>query len=150
MDVFSSFDLTSLVQLVVAMILGMFLGVQRNFAHKTAGLRTYSLVCMGSALFIIIAMAMRPALVVDTNLDIMRVVAGIITGVGFIGAGIIFFKKTTVTGLTTSAGLWVAAGIGIAVGFKLYAIALYATILTFLAFTLLWHVKEGIQEKIGE
>lgn len=148
MESFTSFDLNSLVQLVVAMVLGMILGVQRNFAHKTAGLRTYSLVCMGATLFIIISLAVRTELAA-TGYDVMRVVSGIITGVGFIGAGIIFFRETTVTGLTTSAGLWVAAGIGIAVGFELYAIAIYATALTFLAFTLLWHVKEEIEEKIG-
>lgn len=141
---------TMAVQLVVALVLGMILGVERSLAHKTAGLRTYGLVSMGSALFVIAAGVTSVGIAGETSLDMMRVVSGIITGVGFIGAGMIIFRdqKGTVTGLTTAAGLWVAAGIGIAVGFQLYVLAILVTVLTLLVFTLFWYVEHDIQKMI--
>lgn len=133
-------------QLLFALALGMLLGTERTVAHKTAGLRTYGLVAMGACLFIVIAREVAPTLYADTNLDLMRVVAGIITGIGFLGAGVIIFKESTLVGLTTAAGLWVAAGIGLAVGFELYALALFATVLTLIAFTVFWYVERGVEK----
>jgi putative Mg2+ transporter-C (MgtC) family protein len=133
----------------VALLLGMLLGVERSLAHKTAGLRTYGLVAMGSALFITIGRLMgTTGLPVDAA-DMTRVVAGIITGLGFLCAGEIIRRDQTVVGLTTAAGLWVASGIGIAAGFGLHAIAAFATVLTLLTFTLFWFVERGVTE-IGE
>ncbi|MBP9771627.1 MAG: MgtC/SapB family protein [Candidatus Pacebacteria bacterium] len=134
---------------LVALLLGMLLGIERTLAHKTAGLRTYGLVSMGSALFIVIA-----SLVGDTQLsisgtDIMRVTAGVITGIGFLCAGVIVIREQTLVGLTTAAGLWIASGIGIASGFGLYTIALFTTFLTLLTFTIFWYVEKSVA-RIGD
>jgi len=86
-----------------------------------------------------------------TSVDVLRVVSGIVTGIGFIGAGIIIFKddRKTVTGLTTAAGLWVAGGIGVAVGFKLYVIAVFATVLTLIVFTVMWFIEDAFKKRFG-
>ena len=148
-ELFISPHVTVGLQLLTALSLGMLLGAERTLAHKTAGLRTYGLVSMGSALFIIAAGSAAVGISGETNVDMMRVVAGIISGVGFIGAGMIIFRDGagTVTGLTTAAGLWVAAGIGIAVGFQQYVLALIATVFTLCVFTLFWYIEHSLLER---
>ena len=140
------------IQLLVALVLGMLLGVQRKLAGKTAGMRTYGLVSMGACLFVVASTLVVQELSISNTAEIMRVVAGIITGVGFIGAGIIFKggEFGAVTGITTAAGLWVVAGIGVAVGFKLYALSVFATILTLLVFTMFWHLEHEVEEIAGK
>jgi len=132
-------------QLLVAMILGMVLGTERAIAGKTAGMRTYALVSMGACLFVIISTVVTKSLIGLTGVDPLRVVSGIITGVGFIGAGLIIFRDSSVRGLTTAAGLWVAAGVGVAVGYKLYILAILAVLLTLFVFTILWFVQNKVK-----
>ncbi|HEY4502379.1 MAG TPA: MgtC/SapB family protein [Candidatus Paceibacterota bacterium] len=138
-------ELTLALQLIVAVLLGIVLGAERAIAGKTAGMRTYALVSMGSCLFVIISTVVTKSLLGLTGVDPLRVVAGIVTGVGFIGAGLIIFKETSVRGLTTAAGLWVAAGVGVAVGYKLYIIALFSVTLTVFIFTILWFIENKIK-----
>jgi len=133
-------------KLLAALTLGILLGAERTIAHKTDVLRTFGLVSMGSCLFIITSTAI-------SNTDIMRVVAGAITGIGFLGAGIIIFKENTIINLTTAAGLWIAVGIGISVGFELYGIAIAATVLTLIVFSLFRWLEAQVQDfarEIGE
>ncbi|MCR4274487.1 MAG: MgtC/SapB family protein [Candidatus Campbellbacteria bacterium] len=134
---------TFFVQLLTALVLGMLIGAERTLAGKTAGLRTYGLVAMGSCLFIVVSLGLKDSLGVS-GADVMRVVAGIITGIGFLGAGVIILRDQTLVGLTTAAGLWVASGIGVAIGFKLYEIAFYTTFLTLLTFTVFWFIERGV------
>ena len=136
------------IQLVIAIILGTLLGSERTFAGKTAGMRTYGLVSMGSCLLIITSAAMNSGLIGLTNFDPMRVAAGIVMGVGFIGSGLIIFRENKIEGLTTAAGLWVACGIGIAVGFKLFALALFASFLTLFTFTIVWFIEDKLRKSI--
>ncbi len=105
-----------LTRLLIAMILGFVLGVERTMAHKTAGMRTYSLVSMGAALFVIISEIVSQRYVGVLGFDPLRMASQIVVGVGFLGAGLIIFRESRVEGLTTAAGLWISAGIGIAVG----------------------------------
>jgi putative Mg2+ transporter-C (MgtC) family protein len=123
-------------QLAIAAFLGAIMGLEREFAKKEAGLKTYSLVSLGSALFILISQ-----LAFQTSsaaaFDPSRVLSQIIVGVGFIGAGVIILQKNYVSGITTAAGLWVAAGIGAAIGFKLYDIAVATTILSLIILILI-------------
>ena len=142
-------QLEILFQLLAAMVLGMVMGAERSMAQKTAGMRTYALVAMGSALFIIISSLVTSAFLGIAEVNPLRVTAAVITGIGFIGAGIIIFRETTLQGLTTAAGMWVAAGVGIAVGFKLYLIAIFASILTLFAFTVMWVIENFIEEHIN-
>ena len=135
-------------QLVIAIILGTLLGSERTFAGKTAGMRTYGLVSMGSCLLIITSATMNSGFIGLTNFDPMRVAAGIVMGVGFIGSGLIIFRENKIEGLTTAAGLWVACGIGIAVGFKLFALALFASFLTLFTFTIVWFIEDKLRKSI--
>src|SRR3989344_8837875 len=109
--------ITMFIRLLLAAFLGALLGMERVFAHKTAGLRTYALVSMGSALFVVVSVIIVDQFSGITNFDPLRVAAQIITGIGFLGAGVIIFRESRVEGITTAAGLWVAAGIGMASGF---------------------------------
>jgi len=140
-------------QLLLAVLLGTFIGVEREFANKFAGMRTHALVAMGSALFTIASTSISTGIVDPSALlglqidgvaivsDPTRIAAQIVTGIGFLGAGLIVFHRSRVQGLTTAAGVWVAAAIGMAVGFQLYLVAIFASILTVLVFILLWPLE---------
>jgi|WetSurMetagenome_2_1015567.scaffolds.fasta_scaffold344984_2 putative Mg2+ transporter-C (MgtC) family protein len=110
-------DLTMALRILLAAVLGGAIGYQRERAGKPAGLRTHMLICMGAALFTLVSIFgfTGPA-------DPSRVAAGVVTGIGFIGAGAIIFRSQAgyVTGLTTAATIWAVAGIGVAVGAGLY------------------------------
>jgi putative Mg2+ transporter-C (MgtC) family protein len=135
---FFAFD--PLAYLLLALLLGAVLGLERTIARKTAGLRTYGLVSMGSCLFILIAQEVLPT-VGAFSFDPLRMAAAIVMGIGFLCGGVIVFKDSSLQGLTTAAGLWVAAGIGMAVGYGLVTLAVYATLATFITFTLFWFVE---------
>ena len=100
--------------LFIALFLGMIMGMERVWAHKTAGMRTYALVSMGSALFVLVSVEMVKAYTGFDGMNPLHIVAQIIVGVGFIGTGLIFTKDNKLMGLTTATGLWVSAGIGMA------------------------------------
>ena len=134
------------IRLIIAVILGASMGLERELAHKSASMRTYALVSLGAALFVVVSQALRitdPDIVFDAS----RITAGVITGVGFIGAGLILYQQSKLTGLTTATGLWVAAGIGVACGFKLYVLAMVATILVLVIFTLFWFVENYFRKR---
>lgn len=130
-----------IIRLVTAMFLGGVLGIERLLAGKMTGMRTYALVSMGSASFIVIAQVMLVEYQYLSSSDPLRIMGHIITGIGFIGAGLIIFRNAAVRGLTTAAGLWVVSAIGIASGFGLYDVAVVTTLLTLFVFTILWFVK---------
>lgn len=136
-------SLIPLMYLLIALILGAALGLERSLAHKTAGLRTFGLVSMGSCLFILISRYVIPT-ASGFSFDPMRIAAGIVMGIGFLCGGVIVFKDSTLTGLTTAAGLWVAAGIGMAVGYGLVSLAVYTTIITLVVFTLFWFIEHKL------
>ncbi|TSC55063.1 MAG: putative Mg2+ transporter-C (MgtC) family protein [Parcubacteria group bacterium LiPW_30] len=133
------------VRLFLAMSLGAILGLERVFAKKSAGIRTYALVSMGSALFILSSeYVVKQYLYTGIQVNPLQVASNIVVGVGFLGAGIIIFKDSKLTGLTTAAGLWVVSAIGMAVGFGYYLAAFFTTIFTLAIFTLLWYVEEKL------
>jgi putative Mg2+ transporter-C (MgtC) family protein len=134
------------IRLFIALTLGMVIGTERVWAHKTAGMRTYALVSMGSALFVIISNEMVKYYVGYSGMNPLMIVSQIVVGVGFIGAGLIFTKDSKLVGLTTATGLWVAAGIGMATGLGLFSIALIATILTLFIFIVLWYIEKRIKK----
>ncbi len=138
-------------KLVVAMALGMAVGVERYIAHKTAGMRTYSLVSMGSALLIIISeiMVVKYLPFANANVSPFQIAAAVITGIGFLGAGVILHQESRIIGITSASGLWVSAGIGMAVGFGLYNLAVIATILTLFIFIVLWFLEKRIIDRIS-
>lgn len=135
-----------IIKLFIALSLGMIIGLERIWAHKTAGMRTYALVSMGSALFVIISNEMVEYYSGFSGMNPLMIVSQIVVGVGFIGAGLIFTKGTKLVGLTSATGLWVAAGIGMASGLGLFNIAIIATILTLFIFVVLWFVEKSIKK----
>ena len=115
-----------LLRLLLACGLGMAIGVEREMAGKPAGFRTHALVCLGAALFALVSIY-----AFETGADSARVAAGVVTGVGFLGAGAIFLQKEgAVAGLTTAATIWTVAAIGLAAATGLYWIAVVTTALT--------------------
>lgn len=139
-------SLTALfVQMAIAACLGLVLGTERTISGKMAGMRTFALVSLGSCLLIITSITITQQYIGLVSFDPMRLAAGIVQGIGFIGAGLILFKENALRGLTTAAGLWIACGVGIAVGFQLYAVALFATVLTLFVFTAVWFIEDYIR-----
>ena len=112
-----------LFSLLLAAILGFCIGLERKFRAKEAGIRTHTIVCFGSALMMLISIYGFG----DGDADPARIAAQIVAGVGFLGAGIIVYRKNEVHGLTTAAGVWTTAGIGMACGGGLYWLAMGAT-----------------------
>ena len=121
------------VRLIVAMIFGAVIGIQRERAGKPAGLRTHMMVALGAAVFVIASgeFGMNPD-------SISRVIQGLVTGIGFLGAGAILklYEKRVVEGLTTAAGIWMTAALGVAVGLGRFGLALVATLLAWMTLSL--------------
>ncbi len=111
-------------RLVLAAFLGAVIGYERELRGRSAGLRTFAAVALGACLFSIISYT-----VVPRGNETTRIAAQIVTGVGFLGAGVILHGQGHVSGLTTSATLWAAAAVGMAVGYGLYILAVVATLL---------------------
>lgn len=131
-----------LLRIALAGALGALIGVERQLRAKEAGLRTHILVCIGSAMFMIVSKYGFADLLVNGHniaLDPSRISAQVVSGIGFLGAGTIMLNKQVVRGLTTAAGLWVTAAIGLIIGSGMYAIGIFGTIMTLL-------VLEGIRQ----
>ena len=145
-QIFNPSALDILIKLSIAMLFGMVIGAERIIAHKTAGMRTYALVSMGAALFVMVG-DMSVTLYSGLSAYTPGVItAAVISGIGFLGTGLMIWKdKTHLSGLTTATGLWISAGIGVAVGFGFYSVGLIATILTLFIFVVLWFVEQQIK-----
>jgi len=126
-------------KLALAGVLGGLIGLERESLSRPAGLRTYTLVCIGSALAMIVSIDIYLQYYQTVNADPGRIAAQVISGIGFLGAGTIMREGATVQGLTTAAGLWVVACIGLAVGSGLYVPAIATTIL--ILFVLIYFIK---------
>lgn len=138
-----------MLRLVVALLFGVLIGTERNIALKSAGMRTYGLVSLGSAIFVAGSVLVEQQFPAMKGLDPLRMASQIVVGIGFLGGGLIFVKNGDVNNLTTAAGLWVVAGIGMLCGFGLYLFASFATALALLVFTALWHFEQKVKH-VGE
>ncbi|HUE95078.1 MAG TPA: MgtC/SapB family protein [Longimicrobiaceae bacterium] len=119
-------------RLVAAAVLGGLVGWEREAHGRAAGLRTHMMVALGAAVFTLIAVewfASEPDRAGPSVLDPLRVVAAVVGGIGFLGAGAIIHSRGNVRGLTTAAGMWAVAGVGVATGAGFYLIAAVATVL---------------------
>ena len=134
-----------LFKLALAALFGLLIGIERTTANKTAGMRTYALISMGSCLFVVISQAVASRFIGISNFDPLRVASQIVVGIGFVGGGLIMVQGHRISGITTAAGIWVAAGMGVAVGFHFYTVAAFVTLLTIFIFTILWHVEGRIK-----
>ena len=131
-------------QILLALVLGMIIGIEREHRKKSAGMRTFALVSLGSALFTIISVNGFQNFVSISSYDPSRVVSQIVVGIGFIGAGLIFLKENKVQGLTTAAGLWATAAIGASVGLRLYFLAIFAALAVLFVLWLLRAIENKI------
>ena len=125
---------TTLIRLLAAIVAGGIIGLERSFNGRPAGFRTHSLVCMSSSLLMLLTVyqwSLLKGVPIDTiRVDPTRMGQGIMTGIGFLGAGVIMKEKYTIRGLTTAASIWATASIGILIGMGFYVAGGAATILS--------------------
>lgn len=121
---------------------GMIIGWERERKHKPAGVRTITLVCMGSTLMMLTALALTHE-AEGASSDVIRMLQGIVTGIGFLGAGTVIQLEDRVQGLTTAAAIWITGGIGAAVGAGYYILGIIGTILALGIISL--NIKNGVQ-----
>lgn len=112
---------TEILKLFLAILLGGAIGLERELHHKAAGFRTITLICMGAALFTILSIRIEGA---------GRIAANIVTGIGFLGAGVILHETNRIKGLTTAAAIWLSAGLGMGVGAGDYALSIATVLFT--------------------
>src|SRR5213593_694835 len=130
----TSEELVILVRILAAVVVGALIGFERTFHGRPAGFRTHSLVCVASALLMLVTVYQSEwmtAVPLDAiRTDPTRMAQGIMTGIGFLGAGVIFKEGLTVRGLTTAASIWITAAIGILVGIGFYLPLVVTTVVT--------------------
>jgi putative Mg2+ transporter-C (MgtC) family protein len=134
----------TVIRVLAAVLLGAILGIERERAGKPAGLRTHMIVCLGTAVVVLACSE------VNMGMDgLSRVVPGIVTGIGFVGAGSILklSEQREIKGLTTAAGLWMTAAIGVAVGLGALGLAVIGTILTLLVLGLEHVIDSRLHKK---
>jgi putative Mg2+ transporter-C (MgtC) family protein len=134
------------IPLTVSLVLGTVLGWERQVDRKPAGLRTHTLVCLGSTLFILAGR--YAAATLGGTADPTRTLHGIVTGIGFLGAGAILHRDGGgVIGLTTAASIWIAAGVGAAAGLEAYPLAVGATVLTWIVLRLYLQIDRWLSPR---
>ncbi|HJB93591.1 MAG TPA: MgtC/SapB family protein [Candidatus Borkfalkia stercoripullorum] len=130
-------ELKYLISILIAVVLGFAIGFERKLRFKEAGIRTHTIVCVGSALIMVVS---KYGFGDSPDYDASRVAAQIVSGIGFLGAGIIVYRKHEIRGLTTAAGVWATAGVGMAAGAELYIVAAGAAVII-IAVQCLLHAK---------
>ncbi len=147
------FDPTNVMflKLLLAMLLGGLIGTERAIlARQSAGTRTFGLVSLGACLFIIVSNYVASAYTGVLDIQPLYVPGAIVTGIGFLGGGLIIFRGDALHGITTAAGLWITAGIGMAVGFGMYAIGVFSTILVLIMFTGMYWLESMFKHWFAE
>ena len=134
-------------RLSLSVVLSGLIGLERQIHRRNAGLRTHILVCLGSCLIMLTSIHVFDIYINKVALDPARIAAGVITGIGFLGAGTIIRERTEVKGLTTAASLWVVAGIGLAIGTGFYSAGIATTILVLIVLFFLRYVEGMILGK---
>jgi putative Mg2+ transporter-C (MgtC) family protein len=137
-------------RLIVATLIGSALGINRDLRNKPAGLRTHALVALGSALIVLTSIALAHAGDPPDNGSVLRVVQGVITGIGFLGGGVILRDRESqsVTGLTTAATIWVSACLGIACGAGQWQMALLAVTITLVVLIFGGPVEQAVYSRL--
>lgn len=140
-------DFEIMLRLGLSVILGGLIGLERQMHRRPAGLRTHILVSLGSCLMMLTSLYLFGIYNTGARLDISRMAAGVITGIGFLGAGAIMKENEGVKGLTTAASVWVACGIGIAIGSGFYTGSIFCTVL---ALIVLFFLKNAEGSMFGK
>ena len=141
-------------QIIAAFALGALIGFEREYHKSSAGIRTYAAIAVGACLFGIISTHSAGPSIYKSVVDPSRIAAQIVTGVGFIGGGVIFKSGTVTRGLTTAATIWVTAAIGLSVAFEMILVPLVSTVLVIFILSLshfkLWQNFKSKHEFKGE
>ena len=140
-------DLQMIIRLLLTLVLSGLIGLERQVHHRDAGLRTHILVALGSCLIMLTSLYVFDIYKEQVALDPARIAAGVVTGIGFLGAGTIIRESDGVRGLTTAASLWVVAGIGLAVGVGFNKMAIYATILVLIVLHFLRYAETPLSKE---
>jgi putative Mg2+ transporter-C (MgtC) family protein len=133
-----------MIRLVLSVILGGLIGLERQLHRRTAGLRTHILVSLGSCLIMLTSLYIFAIYKNEVPLDPARIAAGVITGIGFLGAGAIIRDRAGIKGLTTAASLWVVAAIGLAAGCGFYSASIFGTLLVLIVLFFLRYIEEMV------
>jgi putative Mg2+ transporter-C (MgtC) family protein len=144
-------DSSILFRLVLAVLLGGLIGMEREMHGRPAGFRTHIVVCLGAAMLMVASEYHRNYVNLETVFDPNRMAAGIITGIGFLGAGAIMREENMVRGLTTAGCIWFVAGLGIVIGKGLFPLALWGTLLVLIMLIFFRYVESWMSvENYGE
>lgn len=135
----------ALLRIALAAVFGALIGLDREARHKPAGLRTYSIVAMGSAFFSLVGL-----MTFGQNDAGARIAAQVVTGVGFLGAGTILHYRGNVVGLTTAAGIWGAAAIGMGFGFGLFILSIGGSLIMLAILRIFGELMGGADDIVGE
>jgi putative Mg2+ transporter-C (MgtC) family protein len=149
-NLFSQLDFDTIDPLLIAALLGGIIGFERERSGKVAGLRTHALVSLGAALLSLISLRifeLYPSVNGEYGFD-YHLIANVIVGIGFIGAGTILKRENKIEGTTTAASLWVVAAIGIASGLGLYSEAITTTIIVYVVLAGLWLVEKHLTREM--
>ncbi len=134
-----------IIRLVVCVLCGSVIGLEREKKGRSAGLRTHILVCLGSGLIMLISLYIFDIYSGKSPLDPARIAAGVVTGIGFLGAGTIITNRSGAKGLTTAASIWVSSAIGLAVGCGFMIAAVLTTIITFITLAFLKQIENKLE-----
>lgn len=140
-------DIENFMRLLIATGLGALIGWEREYNGKEAGFKTYTLVCLGSALMMIISADMFLLYKGLVAVDPSRIAGQVVTGIGFLGAGAIIRDQQGVRGLTTAAGIWSVCGIGLACGIGLFKPAIVTTLLVLIVLVLFQKLEQDVLPK---
>jgi len=140
-------DLQMVMRLLLTLVLSGLIGLERQVHRRDAGLRTHILVALGSCLIMLTSLYVFDIYKDRIALDPARIAAGVITGIGFLGAGTIMRDQEGVRGLTTAASLWVVAGLGLAVGCGFNRVAIYTTVLVLIVLHFLRFVEGNLAKE---
>lgn len=133
-------------RLIAALVLGGLVGFEREWTERPAGLRTHALVSLGSALVMVVNIYLFERFSQGTTMDVTRMAAQVVSGIGFLGAGTIIRSKNGVHGLTTAASLWVVAAIGLAAGCGFWLAAITVTVCTLVGLTMMRWIQVRIDK----
>lgn len=134
------------IRIGAALLSGLLIGIEREIRNKNAGLKTNALVSLGAAVFVLVSLHFRG----EPSVDITRVMGQVVTGIGFIGAGVILHTGTTVRGLTTAATVWCSAGAGCLAAVGLYAELLILTLLIVFVNVFFGYLDKYINRKLNQ
>ena len=143
-------ELIILFKITLAAVLSGMIGFEREHWHKSGGLRTYMLVGLGSVLITILSTELLTQFSTEIAMDPTRLSVGIVTGIGFIGAGMIIHKGGKTKGVTTAAGIWVTSAVAMAIGYGYYLYASYTTILTVFSLLIIGQIFKNTPVKDEE